>query len=193
MLGLYVSDHPLFGVSEMLRAMSTTTLSGLWELPDGANVAVGGLVGAITRRYTRKGEPMQFFLFEDLEATIEVVCFPRTVHEHGPLIREDAVLIVSGRLDHRGDSVKLVAQEIREPALDPDSTVRLRVAATRLSRSMVSRLKQALSNHPGTSPVMLHMTGDSEKVIRLGDEYRVEARSALYAELRELLGPSAVL
>jgi DNA polymerase-3 subunit alpha len=193
MLGLYVSDHPLFGVSELLRSMSTTTLSGLWDLPDGATVTTGGLVGAITRRYTRKGEPMQFFQFEDLEASVEVVCFPRTVHEHGPLIREDAVLLITGRLDHRGDSVKLVAAEIREPSLDPDAAVRLRVPATRLSRAVVEQLKSVLSNHPGSSSVLLHMTGDTEKVIRLGDAYRVEARSALYAELRELLGPSAVL
>jgi DNA polymerase-3 subunit alpha len=193
MLGLYVSDHPLFGVSELLRTMSTTTLAGLWELPDGATVTVGGIVGAITRRYTRKGEPMQFFQIEDLEATVEVVCFPRTVNEHGPLIREDAVLLISGRLDHRGDSVKLVASEIREPSLDPDSTVRLRVPATRLSRAMVESLKTVLSNHPGSNAVMLYMTGEGDaKVIRLGDEFRVEARSALYAELRELLGPSAV-
>ncbi|MEE8330711.1 MAG: DNA polymerase III subunit alpha [Acidimicrobiia bacterium] len=194
MLGLYVSDHPLFGVSELLRSMSTTTLAGLWELPDGATVTVGGIVGSITRRYTRKGEPMQFFQFEDLEASVEVVCFPRTVNEHGPLIREDAVLLISGRLDHRGDAVKLVANEIREPTLDPDSTVRLRVPATSLSRAMVERLKMVLGNHPGSSPVMLFMTGESaDKVIRLGDEFRVEARSALYAELRELLGPSAVV
>ena len=177
-----------------MRSMSTTTLAGLWELPDGATVTAGGIVGSITRRYTRKGEPMQFFQFEDLEASVEVVCFPRTVNEHGPLIREDAVLLISGRLDHRGDAVKLVANEIREPTLDPDSTVRLRVPATSLSRAMVERLKRVLGNHPGTSPVMLFMTGESaDKVIRLGDEFRVEARSALYAELRELLGPSAVV
>ena len=59
---------------------------------------------------------------------------------------------------------------------------------------MVDRLKGALSNHPGKAPVYLHMTSDgSEKVIRLGDEHRVEPRTALYAELRELLGPKAVM
>jgi hypothetical protein len=33
----------------------------------------------------------------------------------------------------------------------------------------------------------------SERVMRLGDEHRVEPRSALFAELRELLGTRAVL
>ena len=50
-----------------------------------------------------------------------------------------------------------------------------------------------IANHPGSASVYVHMaSGGTEKVIRLGDEHRVEPRSALYAELRELLGPSAV-
>ena len=59
---------------------------------------------------------------------------------------------------------------------------------------MVARLRGALSNHPGSAQVFIHMMSDNgEKVLRLGDEHRVEPRSALFAELRELLGPSAVL
>jgi DNA polymerase-3 subunit alpha len=194
MLGLYVSDHPLLGIERALQAMCTSTIPGLWEQEDKASVTVGGLVGPITRRYTKAGDPMYFFSFEDLQGSTEVVCFPRTVAEYGPLVREDALLIISGRVDNRGDEVKVIAQEIREPALEEDDMVRLQVAASRLSPNLVHRLRAALQNHPGTAPVYLHMTADgSEKVVRLGDEHRVEPRSALYAELRELLGASAVL
>jgi DNA polymerase-3 subunit alpha len=59
---------------------------------------------------------------------------------------------------------------------------------------MVDRLQGALRNHPGAADVYLHMTSENgEKVIRLGEDHRVEPRSALFAELRELLGPSAVM
>ena len=194
MLGLYVSDHPLLGMERSLERICSTTVVGLWDLEDKARATIGGIVSGITRRYTRAGDPMCFFTFEDLQGSTEVVCFPRTVAEHGPLVREDAILVISGRVDHRGDDVKFIAQEIREPDLDAGEMVRLRVPANRLSRNMVDRLKSALSNHPGTSPVYLHMLSEmGEKVIRLGDNHRVETRSALYAELRELLGPSAVL
>jgi DNA polymerase-3 subunit alpha len=194
MLGLYVSDHPLLGVERALQAMCTSTIPGLWDQEDKSSVTVGGLVGPITRRYTKAGDPMYFFSFEDLQGSTEVVCFPRTVAEYGPLVREDALLIISGRVDNRGDEVKVIAQEIREPALEEGDMVRLQVAASRLSPNLVHRIRAALQNHPGTAPVYLHMRADgSEKVVRLGDEHRVEPRSALYAELRELLGASAVL
>lgn len=194
MLGLYVSDHPLFGVEKALRTMCTSSVVGLWEREDKERVTVGGIVGAITRRYTRSGDPMFFFSFEDLEGSTEVVCFPRTVSEYGSVVREDAILVVVGRVDHRGDEVKLIAQELREPDLSAEAMVRLRVPASRLSRNMVDRIRAVLENHPGSASVYLHMTSDAgEKVLRLGEGHRVEPRSALYAELREILGPSAVI
>jgi len=194
MLGLYISDHPLFGVEKALAAICTTSIPGLWEMSDGSQATIGGIVGAITRRFTKSGEPMYFFTFEDLEGSVEVVCFPKTVAETGPLVREDALLVVSGRVDHRGDDVKVIAQTIREPEFRSDDVVRLRVAASRLSQDMVGRLRAVLGNHPGPAPVYLHMISENgEKVIRLGDDHRVELRSALFAELRELLGPSGIM
>ena len=194
MLGLYVSDHPLLGVEHTLDAMCSTSIAGLWDLEDKAQASIGGIVGSITTRYTKGGDPMYFFSFEDLESSVEVVCFPRTVSEFGPLVREDAILVVTGRVDHRGDDVKFIAQQLHEPQLDAGSVVRLRVPATRLSQDTVGKLRGILGNHPGAAEVYLHMTSDNgEKVLRLGEEHRVEARSALYAELRELLGPSVVL
>jgi len=195
MLGLYVSDHPLFGLEKALQSLCTSTIPGLWDRADKDKVTIGGVVGTITRRFTKSGDPMLFFKLEDLQGSAEVVAFPRIVAEYGPLVREDAVLVITGRVDHRGDDVKFIAQEIREPKLDSDSMIRLRIPASRLSRNMVDRLKRALENHPGAAAVYLHMVADggNEKVMRLGDDHRVEVRSALFAELRELLGPSAVM
>ncbi len=194
MLGLYISDHPLLGVEHALRRAVTTTIPSLWDESDGATVTIGGLVGPITRRFTRNGEPMLFFQLEDLEGTVEVVAFPRVVSQTGPAIREDAIVVVVGRVDHRGDDVKVIASQVEEPELRSDSAVRLEVPATLLSPEMVERLKEILVNHPGTAPVYLHMTSDAgHKVWKLSDEHRVEPRSALYAELRELFGQKAVI
>ncbi|HEY5684450.1 MAG TPA: DNA polymerase III subunit alpha [Acidimicrobiia bacterium] len=194
MLGLYVSDHPLLGVVSSLRSAGATSIPALWDSADGTSVTVGGLVGGITRRYTKKGDPMVFFQLEDLEGSVEVVCFPKTVAEHGPRINEDAIVVVSGRLDHRGDDVKIIARELSELQVRNTTTLRLRVPAERLSSDLIDRLKSVFSNHPGTSAVLLHMVhGDRNKVVKLSDDFRVELRSALYAELRELLGPSALV
>ncbi len=78
-------------------------MPGMWEMEDKSTATIGGVVGSINTRYTKAGDPMYFFNFEDLQGSVEVVCFPRTVAEFGPMIREDAVLVITGRVDHRGD------------------------------------------------------------------------------------------
>ncbi|MGI9649473.1 MAG: DNA polymerase III subunit alpha [Acidimicrobiia bacterium] len=194
MLGLFISDHPLLSVGPAMARLVTAPIPALFEMDDGTEVTIGGMVSSITRRYTRKGDPMIFFELEDLEGGVEVICFTRTVAEVGPLVREDAILVVTGRLDHRGDDVKVVASTITEPDLRPDGALRIKVAATAMSQALVTRLKSVLHNHPGGAPVFLHMTNESGemKVLRLGDDFRVEPRSALYAELKELLGARAL-
>ena len=120
MLGLYVSDHPLLALGPTLKSLGQP-ISALVEHQDRANVMVGGLVGSITRRFTKKGELMLFFQLEDLEGSVEVVAFPGVVNESGSLVTEDSVLLVKGHLDHRGDEVKVIAREITELKARADS------------------------------------------------------------------------
>jgi DNA polymerase-3 subunit alpha len=102
--------------------------------------------------------------------------------------------VVSGHLDHRGDDVKVVAREIRELAIRDDTTVRLAVESQRLTPEVVTSLKHILRNHPGSATVFLNLSDNGNtKVLKLGDDHKVEPRSALYAELKELLGPRAIL
>ena len=144
---------------------------GLWEQPDGAAVTIGGMVGAINRRFTRNGEAMLFFECEDLEGSVDRAS-PRWPPRRSG-IRQDAIVVVSGRLDHRGDDIKVVAREIKELEVRGADEVRLEIPAAALSPRAVGRLKEILGNHPGTSPVFLHMVANgNHKVLRLGDEHR---------------------
>ena len=194
MLGLYVSDHPLFGVASQLRALARQPISTLDEVSDGTTVMVGGLVAWVNRRYTRSGELMLYFGLEDLEAAVEVVCFPRTVADKGGLIRDDAILVVRARVDQRGDDLKLVALDLSEPDLAQEQAVRLRIRASAMSADLVDRLRNVLADHPGKVPVFTHLEStEGTKVVRLGAQHTVEPRAALYADLRALLGADAVL
>ena len=193
MLGLYVSDHPLLMVGTAL-AVETEPIGNLNEKHDRAPVTIGGLVGAITRRFTKTGEPIVFFQLEDLASSVEVVLFPKVVEEFGQLVTPDAIVVVEGSLDQRGDEVKVRARSLRELRVRDDSSVRLRISASAISAKLVSRLKRVLQSHPGTAPVLLHMEASGKHtVLRFGDVHRVEPSSTFYAELKELLGPGAVL
>jgi DNA polymerase-3 subunit alpha len=194
MLGLYVSDHPLLGVESQVRALARTSIVSLDEALDGSTVTVGGIVAGVNRRFTKGGELMLYFTLEDLEASVEVVCFPRVVAERGPFIREDAILIVKARVDQRGDDLKLIALDLSEPDLTRERAVRLRVRAAAMSADLVAGLRAVLADHPGTVPVFAHLESeDGTRVVRVGAQHTVEPRAALYADLRALLGVDSVL
>src|SRR5207253_3947574 len=113
MLGLYVSGHPLMGVEDSLRRHTDCSLVELRELRDGETRWVGGVITALQRKYTRRGELMALFVLEDLEAAMEVMVFPRSMHEYGPMLDDDPVVCVKGRLDQREEPAKIICLEVK--------------------------------------------------------------------------------
>src|SRR5690606_34350505 len=66
MLGLYVSDHPLFGTERVLERATDTTCLGLREKDDSASVTVGGVLTGIQKKFTKKGDTYVVATLEDL-------------------------------------------------------------------------------------------------------------------------------
>jgi DNA polymerase-3 subunit alpha len=194
MLGLYVSDHPLFGVEAALRRKVENNLLELQTMDDGAQVVVGGVITNLTRKFTRKGDQMAVFVLEDLDASIEVTVFPRTLTEQGHKLDDDVIVSVKGRLDRRDESrYGLIGHSITVLsglADGPAAPLRLRMPSTSLDELKIQRLKHILREHPGDSVVMVDM--GQGQVLKLADEYRVDLDRSV-GELRMAFGHDAVL
>jgi DNA polymerase-3 subunit alpha len=196
MLGLYVSDHPLMGAERALRRLVECSIAEVIELEDGAIRTVAGVVTALQRKYTKRGDLMATFVLEDLVASIEVMVFPKTMLQHGEMLLPDAIVTVKGRVDARDESPKLIAMEVARPELHIDTgpPVRLRVKVGALTDERVAKLQAILRAHPGDSPVLVHIASpDKETVLRLGDEFCCDARNGLFAELRIVFGADCIL
>jgi DNA polymerase-3 subunit alpha len=207
MLGLYISDHPLMGLEGSLARLTDCTLAELRDVdpeapggPGGGAVGfggegqarvVGGVVTDLVRRYTKKGDLMATFVLEDLNASIEVFVFPKTMADYGPLLDDDVIVVLKGRVDLRDDRLKLVCMEIQRPELTVEGSTDLRISLPihSLTDRTVEGLKRLLAEHPGDSPVFLHV---GDKVLRLPPEFNVDSRRGLVGELRVLLGPNAI-
>ena len=193
MLGLYVSDHPLLGAEAALSRRADCSLDELADLDDGELKAVGGVVTALQRKWTRRGDLMAVFTLEDLRAAAEVMVFPRTMTEHGHKLADDAVVVVRGRVDTRDDAPKLIAHSIDvvEVAVSRVEPLRLRVPPQLLSEAKVAHLRRLLADHPGDSPVFLQL--GERRVVRLPEQWNVDASNGLVGQLREALGPAAIV
>ena len=196
-LGLYVSDHPLLGIEGLLSRMCDAPIAALSKRPAGDIVAIGGLVSAIRKKVTKRGDLMLLMDVEDLSgASVEVVVFARTYQQFAAILRPDAILVIKGRVDRdaRDDSVKMMAMEIHEPNLGVDRPLQIEMAVDSCTEDTVEALKDVLSNHPGTTQVFLHLArGEKTTVLRLGSEFSVDTTNGLHAELKAQLGPRALI
>jgi len=193
MLGLYVSDHPLFGKEASLRRRTEQRIADLEDLPDGTSVNIGGVVTGLSRRFTKRGDQMATFLLEDLDADVEVTLFPRTLAEQGYKLADDIIVAVKGRLDKRDESrVGVICQdlevlnELTEDTAAP--ILYIKIPAVRLGPAEIEQLKRILPSHPGPSPVVLDL-GDER--YRLADDYRVDM-DRVVPEIRMAFGHGAI-
>ncbi|MEV4380868.1 DNA polymerase III subunit alpha [Streptosporangium sp. NPDC049644] len=197
MLGLYVSDHPLFGVEHILASGADCSIASLQDehRPDGQVVTVGGILSGVQRKVTKKGDTWVLTQLEDLEGAIEVMIFPSAYQLCATVLAEDAIVFVKGRLDKREDVGKIIAMEVTAPDLTREAGGPLAVslALTRCTPPVVGRLKEVLTAHPGTTEVHLQVhNGPKTTIMRLDDRLRVSPSPALMGDLKQLLGPACL-
>ncbi|PZS19078.1 MAG: DNA polymerase III subunit alpha [Pseudonocardiales bacterium] len=197
MLGLYVSDHPLFGLEHILGASADMTIATvhLESADEPRSVTLSGILSSVNRRVTKAGAPWAQVVLEDLEGSIEVMFFPTSYAQVALSIAEDAIVAIKGRTDAREDTVKLIGSDLTvlDTTTVPRGPVVVTMAPARCTPPMVDRLRDVLATHPGITEVHLRLVnGEREHLLLLGEGYRVTPSAALMGDLKALLGPMAV-
>lgn len=194
MLGLYVSGHPLNGFENLLAAQSDATMPDILDgtVPDRTTVTIGGILTGLSRRLTKKGDPWATATLEDLTGGVEVAFFPKVYQEVSLQLAEDAIVLVRARVSRSDDRLSLHADKVTIPdlaAAGEHRPVRVSLPAVRCTEPVVDRLRDVLSNHPGTTAVYLRLVdGSAETILAIDDALRVNATSALMGDLKALLG-----
>ena len=113
LLGLYLSEHPLSSLADQIAQFVTAYSSDLKdESLDGQRVVIGGMVTGVRTVTTRNKDTMAVATLEDLQGTLEVVVFPRMYATSGGTFAEGSILLVAGRIDHRGEEASVLADAV---------------------------------------------------------------------------------
>ena len=107
--GVSAGAHLTELVSDRLRALGVTPSGGLFNLRDGANVRVGGVIVSRQRPPTAKGTA--FLALEDEGGLINVVLRPKVYEANRRALRSPFVAI-EGRLQKRGQAVSVLARRV---------------------------------------------------------------------------------
>jgi DNA polymerase-3 subunit alpha len=160
---------------------------------------------------TRTGTPMMFATLDDLDGSVEIVVFEKTLEAVQQVIAADEIVLVRGRVDHKeaGKSCIIVQDADRFDPSDAEiekakeqvarlaatmvhEPVRRRVHAARLPAAVIDDLRDLFARYPGDAEFVLEVdTRTGIRCLRFGDGYKVAGRNAaLTAELDRVLGPA---
>ncbi|WP_026928067.1 DNA polymerase III subunit alpha [Granulicoccus phenolivorans] len=197
MLGLYVSDHPLHGLEHILESERDVAI-GKVVAPDGprdTSVAICGMITAVTRKTTKNGDPWAIVAIEDLDASMEVLLFPKVYGLCATVLATDTIVRIRGNVRTKDDSVEMIGQEVTLPNITegPAAPVVITLPATRCTPPLVQELRHVLQAHPGVTEVRLRLEADSRSTLwRLDQALRVTPSPPLMADLKALLGASCL-
>ncbi len=110
LLGMYVSDHPIARALDGLDLTGVTPLSQLGTELVGQVLTIIGMLTSVRRLATKKGDSMLVAVLEDLEASAELVAFPKSYEKHRELLVDDALLRVRAKADERNGTIQLLLE-----------------------------------------------------------------------------------
>ena len=197
LLGFYLTGHPLDRYQGLLKLYASTTTAKLPLLPEGKEVTLGGVISKLKITTTkRENARMAIATFEDFEGSVEALVFPKVFPKVETALKQDAVVLVTGRVTQREERPKLLAQEITllDEALEryPES-IRIHLKES-IERGLLENLREILKAHPGKIPVELAMAtpGNGKARICVGDSLRVKPSLELFDRLISLVGNDAL-
>jgi DNA polymerase-3 subunit alpha len=206
-IGLFITEHPLKRVREALRAKTDCSCAEVAERRNDEWVRLGGMVVEAKKIRTRTGTQMMFAKLDDLDGSVELVVFEKTLAATEGAMELDQIVLVRGRVDQKeAGKVCVVVQDVEryDPTDEevekakaqaarvavPPAPLRLALDAARLPATALDDLREVLGRYPGECEVILEMqTRSGPRRLKLGAGHRVAARNgALKAELKHLLG-----
>ena len=205
-MGVYISGHPL--ESYMNRIKSTTFNTGLLsyydededgsrtytEIKNDMSVSMCGVVLSTHRINTRSGQTMLAVTLEDLYGQLECIVFPKNYDKLKTVAVEEAVVVVSGRLQIKENEVKILAEKMepveeeqRAKPADPGARETLGLILPD-SDAVLNDVFDVLTSYRGDIPVIINRGGKNYTI-----KDRVRKCEGLKGELSAVIGEKNVV
>ena len=196
--GFYITAHPLTQHTEAIRLLATHTTSTVREAHNGKVVKLCGVVGNLKVTTTKKGHRMAYITLEDLQGLVDVIVFPELFQSCETFVGTDAVIHVTGTVDHKDTVTRVIKATKVEPLQDMQTKtvkrITVRITETADTGSHLSKLQEVLRRHPGPTPIAFQFHLDSQVQAESAPlpNVTVLPSSNLVYDVEQLLGKKAV-
>lgn len=204
--GIYISGHPMDAYRNYLKGSSVVPISVLEgeECPyaDESVVSIAGIVQSVRMKTTRNNSMMAYVMLEDDTAAMELIVFSNANQQFGGYLKENAAVVVTGRLSLRDDkepqivvnrvqpldgrAVPLSPPAPKTPAKAQPGTLYLRLQTE--DSYIYPKVKAILNMFPGEQQAVLFF---ADTKLRRGT--RCSVMQNMTNELKNVLGSENVV
>ncbi|MCB0747585.1 MAG: DNA polymerase III subunit alpha, partial [Ignavibacteriae bacterium] len=193
-LGFYLSDHPLRKYETEYNSFSTIKLGDPDTFKNEEFVRACGVVTSIRTRMDKSGRNMAFFKLDDFSGSCECIMFGKVYAEVGELIVPESTIMVMGKLESSGDSVKLHAEDVialSEVAGKFTKSLGILMDVEKHTPETVLKIKTIFEKYSGTVPVVIYVRTNGSSKRYLIDN-KISINDHLILSLQNLLGEDAI-
>ena len=210
MTGLYISGHPLDDYAESLRIQTSTNIETIFKsyeviteslsnsiddevmvdvpINDNDVVILGGILTEVNLKVTRNNTMMAFLRLEDLTGTIEVIVFPRQLDKLRPLIIEDSLVKIKGRVSIKEDELpKLICENIDGLEKVNSNKIFIRVENSEKLKKLNIEIKELIKDYEGNTPIYV-FDAEKRQNYRLSKDKWIELDDIVLDKLKEKYG-----
>ena len=156
-LGFYLSDHPMSGLTNLVKIWTTCEIAKLSQQEPDKRVVVAGLITSFREIISKKGSRMAFAQLEDLSGSVELIAFPEAYAKNEMQLKTDQPVLVGGTLKKEDDTVKIMIDRV---GLIEEMLKKSKQMTFRIEPSMAERLDalaQLLNRFPGKTGIELEV------------------------------------
>ena len=200
--GIYLSGHPMDDYRHLLRKTRVVPIGQLLneesDYKDDQIVSIAGVVQSVKMKTTRNNSMMSYVTLEDDTAAIEMLMFSNVISQYGSYVRENAAVVVTGRLSLRDDKdPQIVVNRVRPIAdfegtdtipeqVTPESVLYLRLPTE--NGPLFGKVRAITNMFPGSNSVVVYF---EDTKARKGSRCYPDER--MVRELENLLGKENVV
>jgi DNA polymerase-3 subunit alpha len=169
LLGFYVTGHPLTPYAPILDKYALAKTTTLAQLPPRSLTRIGGLIAAVQNGVSKKsGKPYSMVTLEDLEGSVQVLCFGENYDKYRELLAPGKAILVVGEVSLGDDKPKIFPQEImplEEAPLRFTKQVHLRLHTAHVKPEHLESVHELIAAHPGKCPLFLCFVRPTGEVV----------------------------
>jgi len=196
-LGLYISGHPLARYEKDIRSFSSVSISNLTEDSNGQDISIAGVISDFQVRRSKKGNMFASGILEDLESSVEILVFSRTLKENESLLSSDSPVMVTGKIEMEGDNPKKMiinsVRALKDVRRENVTAVHIQLDPIGVDDSVLEEIKSIFKKHRGNCSVYFHVKDrEGEQVVRVHRTFNITPSEELIHELSDIIDESSI-